>query len=63
MVRWEGRSFLVLFKGGGCRVSPRFHLFVFDINQGNKEAEWVQTFLHGPGDGKTLITSSASLSK
>ena len=37
--------------------------FVFDINQGNKEAGWVQTFLHGPADGKTLITSSASLSK
>ena len=28
-----------LFKGGGCRVSPRFYLF--DVNQGKKEAGWV----------------------
>ena len=38
MVRWEGGSFLVLFKGGGCRVSPGFYLFVFDVNQRKKEA-------------------------
>ena len=37
-MRWEGGDFQVLFKGEGCRVSPRFYLFVFDINQGNKEA-------------------------
>ena len=31
--------FLVLFKDvGGLRVSPRFHLFISDINQGNEEA-------------------------
>ena len=29
--------FLVLFKDGGRRVSPRFHLFVSDVNQGNKK--------------------------
>ena len=33
VVRWKGGRFLVLFKGGGCRVSPRFHLFVSDVNQ------------------------------
>ena len=37
--------FLVLFKDGGCRLSPRSHLFVSDINQGNEEACWVQDFL------------------
>ena len=37
--------FLVLFKDWGCRVSPRSHLFVSDINQGNEEAGWVQDFL------------------
>ena len=47
MVRWEGRRFLILFKGGGRRVNQRFHLFVFDVNQGNKEAGLVQNFLHG----------------
>ena len=41
MVGWEGGRYVVLFKGGGCRLSPRFLLFVFDINQGNKEVEWV----------------------
>ena len=29
--------FLVLFKGGECKVSPKCHLYVFDMNQG-KEA-------------------------
>ena len=43
--RWEsggseGGRFLVLFKGGGRRVSPKYHIFVFDINQGNKETGW-----------------------
>ena len=37
--------FLVLFKDAGCRASPRSHLFVSDVNQGNKEAGWVQDFL------------------
>ena len=30
--------FLVSFKDGGRKVSPRFHHFVFDVNQGNEEA-------------------------
>ena len=25
--------FLVLFKNGGRRVSPRFHIFISDVNQ------------------------------
>ena len=29
---------LVLFKDEGRRVSPRFHLFVFDVNHWNEEA-------------------------
>ena len=36
---WEEGRFLVLFKGGGCRMSPKFH-FVFDVYQGNKETGW-----------------------
>ena len=31
VVRWEGGRFLILFKGGGCRVSPIFNLFVFNF--------------------------------
>ena len=45
MVKCKGGRFLVLFKGGDCRVSPRFHLFVSDVNQGNGGAGWVQDFL------------------
>ena len=30
--------FLLLFKDGERSVSPRFHLFVSDVNQGNQEA-------------------------
>ena len=40
VLAWEGGRFLVLFKGGGRRVALKFHLFVFDVNQGNKEAGW-----------------------
>ena len=56
VVRWQGGKdgrmvcqedgrYLVLFKGGGHRMSPRFHLFVSDVNQGNKGVTWVQGFL------------------
>ena len=31
-------SYLVSFKERGRKVSPRFHLFVFDVNQGSEEA-------------------------
>ena len=34
----ESFVFLVLFKDGGPSVSPRFHLFVSDVNQGSEEA-------------------------
>ena len=34
--RWQGRRFPVLFKVGGIRVRPRFHLFVSDPNQRNE---------------------------
>ena len=37
--------FLVLFKDGRRRMSLRFHLFVFDVNQGNEETKWIQDFL------------------
>ena len=40
--------FLALFKNWGRRVRPRFHLFVSDVNQGIKYAEWVQDFLAWP---------------
>ena len=37
--------FLVLLKDGRPSVSPRFHLFVSDFNQGHEEAVRVQEFL------------------
>ena len=45
MVRQKGGRYLVLFKDGGLKVSPRFHLFVSDVNQGNKGVGWLQDFL------------------
>ena len=32
-VRWQGGRFFVLFTVGGCRVRPRFHLFISDAIQ------------------------------
>ena len=48
MVRQKGRRYLVLFKDGGHEMSPRFHLFVSNVNQGNKGVGWVQDFLAWP---------------
>ena len=59
VMRWEGWKFLALFKGGEYRLSPRFYLFVSDVNQGNK-GDGLKIFLRGCKDGKTLLRSSAS---
>ena len=48
MVRQKVERYLVLFKDGGHKMSPRFHLFVSDVNQGNKRVVWVQDFLAWP---------------
>ena len=40
-VRWQGGRFLALFKSRGRRVSPRFNLFVSDVNQQYERAGWV----------------------
>ena len=34
-----------MFKGGKCRVTPKFHLFISDVNQGKGKASWIQDFL------------------
>ena len=46
--RWKSGEFLVLFKGGRCRVTPRFHLMVSDFNQGKEKAGWIHDFLEWP---------------
>ena len=51
---------LVLFKGGGCRVSPRFHLLVSVLNHETKEQSVFKIFLRGRMDGKILLISNAS---
>ena len=51
--------FLVLFKNGGRRVSPRFHLFISDVNKTNKEGGF-KIFLRVCKGGKILFTSSTS---
>ena len=39
---------MFLFKGGGCRVSPRFCLFIFDI-KGMKRQDGFKIFCMAPG--------------
>ena len=34
--------------GGGDEMSPRFYLFVSDVNQENEGVGWVQDFLVWP---------------
>ena len=48
VVRWQGGGSLVLFKGGGCRVTPRIHLMVSDVNQWKEKAGWIRDFLVWP---------------
>ena len=45
IVKWQGGKFLVLLKGGGCRVSPRFYLFISDVDQRNAGTGLVQDYL------------------
>ena len=42
-MKWQVGRFLVLFKIGGRRVSPRLYLFVSDIDQQRNEGVgWIQ---------------------
>ena len=52
--------FLVLFKYGERRVSPRFHLFFLMLIRGMRRRSGFKFFLHDPRDGKILLRSSAS---
>ena len=50
-MRWQGGKggkYLVLFKGGGYKMSPRLHIFVSDVSLGNEGLGWVQDFLAWP---------------
>ena len=47
-VRWQGGRFLVLFKGRGHKMGPRFRLFVSDLNHQKEGAGWVEDFLVWP---------------
>ena len=55
--------FLVSFKDGGLNVSPRFHIFVSDFNQGMRRRWKFKIFLRDPRNGKILLRSSASCKK
>ena len=47
-MRWKFGKFLVLFKGGACRASPRLLLFVPDVNQRSEGVGSVQDILAWP---------------
>ena len=55
MVRWEGRRFLVLLKGGGCRVSPRFHLLFLILIKGTKRPDGFKLFCMAPRMERLLL--------
>ena len=59
MVRQKGGRYLVLFKGGGHKMSPRFHLFVSDV-KGTKGWDEFKIFLRGRRNGKALLRSFTS---
>ena len=63
VVKREGGKYLVLFKGGGRRESPRFHLFVLMLINGAKGQDGFKIFLHDCRHGKTLLRSSTSCEK
>ena len=44
-MKGRGGRYLVLSKGGGHKMSPKFHPFVSGVNQGNEGVGWVQDFL------------------
>ena len=48
MVRQKSGKYLVLFKGGGHKMSPRFHLFVSNVNQGNEGCPLLSNILWKP---------------
>ena len=48
MVRWEGGSFLVLFKGGECRVQNFIFLFLMLI-KGTKRQDVFKIICMAPG--------------
>ena len=54
----QGGRFIVLFKSGKHRLSPRFHLFFMLISHGTKEQDSFRIIRHGQRDGRTLLTSS-----
>ena len=60
MVRQKSGRYLFFFKDGEHKMSPRFHLFVSDVNQENAGVGCVQDFLPGRRDAKTLLRSFAS---
>ena len=45
VAKWQGGRFLVLFNVRGRRMSPRFHIFVSNVDQWNAGAGWVQDYL------------------
>ena len=62
MMKRQGGRFLVLFKSGGHRVSPRFHHFssFFFFSNGTKEQDRLKIIWHGQRDGRTLLRSNTS---
>ena len=55
--------FLVIIKDEGCRLSPRFHVFVSDVNHRKKRRFVFKIFLRCPKNEKTLLRFPTSCQK
>ena len=51
--------FLISFKDGGRKVSPKCHFLVFDVIKGRRRFKF-KIFLHDPSVGKIFFRSSVS---
>ena len=51
--------FLISFKDGGRKVSPKCHFLVFDVIKGRRRFKF-KIFLHDPSVGKIFFKSSVS---
>ena len=60
VVKWQGERFLILFKGGVQRVSPRFFFLVLMLMNGTKEQYGFRIMLLGRRCGKNFLRSYAS---
>ena len=56
VVKWQGGNSWFYSRVGGCRVSPRFHLFVSDVGQQSKRSSRASSRLSGMATGMERLS-------